>query len=97
MDKSKEKTVAEKLLNNESVNQLNFFIQFVILVALLVMSISSIFVKEFGVVVKALVSFMLILLGYNNYVIFKRKGFTLLYLLVGLSFLVMAILEVYGS
>lgn len=97
MAKKKEKTVAEKLRNNEPVNQLNLFIQFVILVTLLFTSISSIFVKEFNVVVRVLVSFMLILLGYNNYTIFKRKGFTLLYLLAGFIFLVMAVLEVYGS
>lgn len=97
MTKVKEKTVAEKLRNNEPVNQLNIFIQFVILIALIFASISSLFVKEFGIVVKALVAFMLIALGYNNYIIFKRKGFTLLYLVAGFSFLLMAVLEIYGS
>lgn len=93
----KEKTVAQKLLNNEPVNQLNLFIQFIILIALIFATVSSIFVKEFSVVVMALISFMLILLGYNNYVIFKRKYFTVLYVLAGFAFLIMAVLEVYGS
>lgn len=97
MAKKKEKTVAEKLLNNEPVNQLNLFIQFVALVALVFASISSIFVKEFEVIVKVLISFVLLILGYNNYVIFKRKGFTIIYLVAGFTFLVMAVLQIYGS
>jgi len=97
MARKKQETMGQKLLNKKAVNSPSLFIQFVTLVALLFALISSIFVQEFNVVVKFLVSAVLIILGYNNHTIFKRKGFTFLYVLVGFAFLIMTVIGIYGS
>lgn len=97
MTKTKKRTVMQKLLEKEAVNNTSLFVQVIVLVLLVILSISSIFVKEFAVSVKALLAILLLTMAYNNYFIFKRKGFTLIYSLVGLFFMVVAVLEAYGQ
>ena len=97
MGKKKEKTVMGKLLNKEPVDQINLFLQSILLVLLLLFVIMSIFVQEFSGTVKILMSMLLFVMAYNNITIFKRKGFGILYILVAIYFMIAAVLEAYGS
>lgn len=97
MTKEKKRTVMQKLLDKGAVNNTSVFVQAIVLVLLVIVSISSIFVKEFAVSVKALLAMLLLTMAYNNYFIFKRKGFTVIYSLVGIFFMVVAVLEAYGQ
>ena len=93
----KEQTIMEKLLNKEPVDQINIFMQSIILFLLILFVIMSIFVREFEGVVKLLMSLLLFFMAYNNVVIFKRKGIAIVYSIIGVYFMVIAILEAYGS
>lgn len=97
MSKKKNKTIADKLLNKEPVYQINIFMQVIISFLLIIYIIASLFVEEFSGVVKMLFSLTLILMGYNNIVIFKRKGFSILYFITGIYLFIMAVLEAYGA
>ena len=94
---SKKKTIAEKLLNKEPIDQINVFMQVIVLFLLLIFIITSMFVKEFSGVVKMLLALTLFIMGYNNIAIFKRKGFSVLYFIIGIYFMIVAVLEAYGS
>lgn len=96
MKKTSDKSIMEKLLNKEAIHSTSIFVQFIILFVLLVIAICSIFVTEFSASVKAMLGLTFFSMAYNNYKIFKRKGFTLLYCISGLFFLIVAILEIYG-
>lgn len=97
MSKQKNKTIVDKLLNNEPVYQINIFMQIIISFLLIIYIVVSLFVEEFSGVVKMLFALTLMLMGYNNIVIFKRKGFSILYFITGIYLLVMAVLEAYGA
>ena len=92
MGKKKEKTVMGKLLNKEPVDQINLFLQSILLVLLLLFVIMSIFVQEFSGTVKILMSMLLFVMAYNNITIFKRKGFGIAYILVAIYFMIMAVI-----
>jgi len=96
MSKKKNQTISEKLLNKEPIDQINVFMQVIILFLLLIFIISSLFVQEVSGVVKMLLSLTLLIMGYNNMVIFKRKGFSILYFIIGIYFMIVAVLEAYG-
>lgn len=81
------KTVFEKLKGKESIYSLGLFIQFVLLIALIILAVCTLFVSEFRVSLQVLVVLLLFTIGYNNHTIFQRKGFTLLYMIAGFAFL----------
>ena len=97
MKKERKRTIMQQLLEKESVNNTSLFVQVIVLVLLVIISISSLFVKEFAVSVKALLAMLLLTMAYNNYFIFRRKGFTIIYSLVGVFFMIVAVLEAYGQ
>ncbi len=81
------RTVFEKLKGKESIYSLGLFIQFVLLIALIILVVCTLFVPEFKMALQVLVVLLLFTMGYNNHTIFKRKGFTLLYIIAGFAFL----------
>ena len=95
--KKKEQTIAEKLIAKEPVYQLNIFIQGIVLILLSLFVIMSIFVNEFSGAVKALLSMLLLVMAYNSLVLFNKKGYAAIYSIIGIYFMVMAVLEAYGS
>lgn len=97
MARKKKKNVVEKLINNEPVDQINVFVQTILLFLLLISVVASIFVAEFSGTLKMLLGLTLLVMGYNNIAIYKRKGFSILYFLIGLYFIIEAVLEAYGS
>ena len=97
MNKEKNKSILEKLLNKEAIYNMGIFLQFVTLFLLIIFVISSLFIKEFTPIVEFLVGVTLLFMAYNNYNLTKRKGFTILYSLTGIVFVVTSILKIYGS
>ncbi len=81
------KTVFERLKGKEAIYSLGLFIQFVLLIAMIILAICTLFVPEFKVALQVLVVLLLFTMGYNNHTVFKRKGFTLLYIIAGFAFL----------
>lgn len=81
------KTVFERLKGKESIYSLGLFIQFLLLIALIILAVCTLFVSEFKIALQVLVVLLLFTMGYNNHTIFKRKGFTLLYIIAGFAFL----------
>ncbi len=80
-------TVFEKLRRKERVYSLGLFIQFVLLIAMMILAICTLFVYEFKMTLQILIVLLLLTMGYNNHTIFKRKGFTLLYIGAGIAYL----------
>lgn len=96
MNKEKNKSLIAKLLNKEAIYNMGVFLQFIILFMLIIFVISSLFISELTCVVEFLVGITLICMAYNNYNLTKRKGFTILYSLTGVTFVVTSILKIYG-
>lgn len=82
------KTVFEQLRGKKGINSLGLFIQFVLLITITILAICTMFIYELSFVVQALVVLLLFVMSFNNYKVFKRKGFTVLYSLTGLALLV---------
>lgn len=80
-------TVFRKLKGRQSIDSLGLFIQFVLLIAMIVLAICTLFVYELKMTLQVIIVLLLFTMGYNNHFIFKRKGFTLLYILAGFAFL----------
>ncbi len=80
-------TVFERLVRKKSINSLGIFVQFVLLVALSIIMVSTLFVSEFQIIAKILLVLLLFTMGYNNHKTFKRKGFTVFYVATGFAFL----------
>lgn len=83
----KNKTVFEKLKGKEPIYSLGLFVQFILLIVFIILAICALFVYEFQLVLQIIVVLLLFTMGYNNHTIFKRKGFTLLYIAAGFAFL----------
>ncbi len=80
-------TVFERLKGREAIYSSGLFFQFVLLIALIILAVCTLFVSEFKVALQVLVVLLLLTMGFNNHTIFKRKGFTLLYIIAGFAFL----------
>lgn len=69
------------------------FIQFTLLVLLLIFFIISFFIKELSVVTNYLLSSVLLVMAYNNVNFFKRKYMTIIYGITGILLLVVTIIN----
>ena len=72
------------------------FIQIVLLIVFVDLLIMSIFLPKIYVVSQFVLSFLLFVMAYNNYNIYKRKGMTIIYIIIGLLLLVTQIIKIYG-
>lgn len=81
-------------MKNEKIDNTGFFIQCVLIGATIISMITTIFIGPLYVVTDALIALLLFTLCYNNYKFYKRKYFTIIYFLVGLSWLILTIVEV---
>lgn len=84
----KNKTVKEKLINNEKIYSTSLFIQTLLVSLIIISLICSLFIKNFIVITKILTSLTLIIMSYNNYKFFAKNSLALLYLGVGILILV---------
>lgn len=71
-------------MKNKSINQIGILIQAVLIISLLYMFIMSLFLKEFVLVLTITVGLTLISMAYNNATVYKKKGMTVVYSVVGI-------------
>lgn len=95
--KKENETVLQRLVENKPIDSIGLFMQFLLLIAIIVVSIISVFIIEFKLVLETLVVLLLFTMSYNNHTLFKRKGFTILYLIAGLAIMAVTIwATIYG-
>ena len=86
-----------KVVTRKVVKDIGLFLQFLLTALLLIFVIMWIFVRSN--IVEGLVNLMLglvfMVMGYNNYKIYKRKMFTAMYLIIGVYFLVMSFVGIF--
>lgn len=81
----------ENNIEKKQINQISLFIQIILLVILVYFLTLLIFIPQFQNVVDYILSFLLIIMAYNNYKIYKRKNLTFIYGIVGILLLIAAI------
>lgn len=75
----------------KNINGVGVLVQAVMSISLLYVLIITIFIREFIVLDKVLLGLTLLSMAYNNHDIYKRKGFTAVYGIVGLLVLLTAL------
>lgn len=93
----KNKSVYEKLIAKEAVDNIGIFMQCLLLLALVIVAICSMFIPEFKAPMYMLLGGTFLVMAYNNYRIFKRKGITLIYTLMGVLFVYQTMMMLYGE
>lgn len=71
-------------MKNKTINQVGILIQAVLLVSLLYSLILTLFIKEFQVLLNITLGLTLCSMAYNNATIYKKRGMTVSYLVVGI-------------
>lgn len=92
----KENFIKNNNIKTSAISNLGIFIQFILIVLVSIFAIISSFIPEFFVLVKVLLGLILLIMSYNNYSIFKRKGFTVIYGIAGLATIIITIIDAYG-
>lgn len=80
----------QKLVGGESIDSLGLFVQFVLMIAIVILAICTLFVYELNYALQGMVVLLLFTMAYNNYQTFHRRRFTILYFATGLALLVVA-------
>lgn len=65
-------------------NNIALIIQFTLCVLLVIVLIMSLFIKELNLLTKIITILLLVDMAYNNHVIYKRKYFTVIYLIAAI-------------
>lgn len=65
-------------------NNIALIIQFTLCVLLVITLIMSLFIKELNLLTKIITILLLVDMAYNNHVIYKRKYFTVVYLIAAI-------------
>ena len=86
----------DKIFKDYVTKNIGMTIQIVLLIILVVLSIISIFNNNFKIACMFVISLLLLVLAYNNHKIYKRKAFTILYLIGALLSLVSGIQMIIG-
>ena len=63
----KNKTLKESLIKNEKIYEMGIFLQYVLLGALIISSICTIFINELLLLARIVLGLLLFVMGYNNY------------------------------
>lgn len=80
----------------ESFYHVSLLVQAVCVIGVLFVSILAIFEHSFTVPIEVLVGVTLLIMAYNNVKLFKRKGFTTIYIVFGILSLIIGILGYFG-
>ena len=90
-------SVYEMVQLNKQINDTALFVQAILVSALVILGICTIFLPVMSFVTEVMLALALFVMGYNNYMTFKRKGFTIAYFIVGLIVIIIGIIaQVYG-
>lgn len=83
--------------NINKISLIGIIVQFIITIACLIIGILCIFVnKKFFDVLQIVLATDLIVIGINNYTVYKKKNLTIMYLLFGIIMLIIGILSMLG-
>ena len=71
-------------------------IQFILTITVMIFGIITIFNTQLLYIFEIILGITLLVMGLNNYLIYKRKNLTIFYLIIGLGSIVLAILKLLG-
>lgn len=71
-------------------------IQFILTICLIIFGFVTIFNTDLIYIFELLLGVTLLVMGLNNFLIYKRKSLTILYLIIGLGSISLAILKLLG-
>lgn len=71
-------------------------IQFILTISVIILGIVTIINTDLLYIFELLLGITLLIMGLNNYLIYKRKNLTILYLIIGLGSIILAILKLIG-
>lgn len=84
-------------MKNKKIDNLGIFLQIILLVAVIISMITSLFIGPLMVVTDSLITLLLLVLCYNNYTLYKRKYLTVIYFIVGIIWLVLTLVGVFNG
>ena len=90
----KNKTLKESLIKNEKIYEMGIFLQYVLLGALIILSICTIFINELLLLARIVLGLLLFVMGYNNYKFFNKTGLMLVYFIAGILIVVMGLVKI---
>lgn len=86
------KKIDRETNNNVILNLPTVVLQFFLTILIMIFMVITCFKQGIILIIlEVLLTLMLFLLSYNNYKIYKRKNFTLIYMIVGLLMLIVTI------
>ena len=71
-------------------------LQFFLTIGLIIFGIITIFKTDLLYIFEILLGITLLVMGLNNYLIFKRRNLTIIYLIIGLGSIVLAAIKLLG-
>ena len=71
-------------------------LQLFLTIVIIVFGIITIFKTELLYIFEILLGITLLVMGVNNFLIYKRRNLTLLYLIIGLGSIILAVLQLLG-
>ena len=71
-------------------------IQFILTISVMILGIVTIINPKLIYIFEIVLGITLLIMGLNNYLIYKRKNLTLLYAIIGLGSIILAILKLIG-
>ena len=71
-------------------------IQFILTIGLIIFGIVTIFNTDLLYIFEIFLGITLLVMGLNNFLIYKRRNLTILYIIIGLGSIVLAILKLLG-
>ena len=80
----------------DSYYHISLLVQAVCVIGVLFITILALFEHSFTVPIEVLVGVTLLIMAYNNIKLFKRKGFTIIYIIFGVISLLVGILGYFG-
>ena len=87
-----------KKQQEKSINKLKVLIviQFLLTISVIFFGIITIFNTNLLYYFEILLGITLLVMGLNNYLIYKRKNLTILYIIIGIGSIILALLEILG-
>lgn len=82
-------------VENEEINKIGVFLQYILLVVFIILGICTIFFPSLKFITECFLSGLLGVMGYNNATLFKRKKWTIIYVAVAVFVLISAILGIF--
>ena len=71
-------------------------LQFILTIGLIIFGIVTIFKTDLLYIFEIFLGITLLVMGLNNFLIYKRRNLTILYIIIGLGSIVLAVLKLLG-